>query len=99
MVPFEGMKGEHAPETDVTRCHQVLEYGDEFESSFLRLDRCFLALIRVNTLVVDFLESTEIAFSQICLAGQEGKLIQSNCLTTAFSVPQAGRRIGYLKTR
>ena len=32
----EGMKGEHTPETDLTRCHQDLEVGDKFESSHLR---------------------------------------------------------------
>ena len=33
-----------------TRCHQVLEEGDKFESSFLWLDRCcFLALQGVDT--------------------------------------------------
>ena len=32
-----------------------------------------------HTLVVDFLECTEIAFSRICLPGREGKLFQSNC--------------------
>ena len=32
------------------RHHQVLEEGDEFESSFLSLDRCcFLAVLRVDT--------------------------------------------------
>ena len=53
MVPFEvmgGMEGEHTPEKDLTRHHQVLEEGDKFESSFLRLDRCcFLALLKVDT--------------------------------------------------
>ena len=52
-MPFEvreGMEGEHTPETDVTRCHQILEEGDKFESSLLRLDRsCILALLRVDT--------------------------------------------------
>ena len=51
--PFEvrkGMEGEHSPEMDFTRHQQVLEEGDKFESSFLRLDRCcFLALLRVDT--------------------------------------------------
>ena len=35
VVPFvigEGMEGEHIPDTDLTRCHQVLEEGDRFES-------------------------------------------------------------------
>ena len=53
VVPFEvreGMEGEHTAETDLTRCHWVLEEGDMFESSFLRLDRfCFLAFLRVDT--------------------------------------------------
>ena len=52
MVPFEvreGMEGNHKPKTDLTRCHQVLEEGDKFESSFLRLARCFLALLRMDT--------------------------------------------------
>ena len=44
----KGMEEEHPPETDLTRCHHVLEEGDQFESSFLRLDRCFLALLRVD---------------------------------------------------
>ena len=37
--PFEvreGMEGEDAPETDLTRHHQDLEEGDRFESSDLR---------------------------------------------------------------
>ena len=47
---MEGMEGENALETDLTRHHQVLEEGDKFESPFLRLDRCcFLALLRVDT--------------------------------------------------
>ena len=52
MVPFEvreGREGEHTPKTDLTRLHQVLEEGDKFESSFLRLERCSLALMRVDT--------------------------------------------------
>ena len=37
-------------ETDLTSRHQVLEEGDKFESSFLRLDRCcFLALLSRHT--------------------------------------------------
>ena len=44
------MEGEHKPETDLTRCHEVSEEGDKFESSFLTLDRCcFLTLLRVDT--------------------------------------------------
>ena len=38
--PFEvrqGMEGEATPETDLIRCHQDLEEGDRFESSYLRL--------------------------------------------------------------
>ena len=53
MVPFEvrvGMEGERTQETDLTMCHQVLEEGDKFESSILRMDRCyFVALLRVAT--------------------------------------------------
>ena len=52
VVPLEGregMGGQHTLETDLTRSHRVLEDGDKFESSFLRLDRCFLALLRVDT--------------------------------------------------
>ena len=46
----EGMEGEHTPETDLTRCHQDFEEGERFESSDLRLERCyFLALLRVDT--------------------------------------------------
>ena len=60
MVPFEvreGMEGEHALETDLTRHHEVSEEGDKFESSFLRLFRlCFLALLRVDTLGAGFVE-------------------------------------------
>ena len=36
VVPFEmreGMEGEHTPETDLTRHHQVLEGGDKFEGA------------------------------------------------------------------
>ena len=51
------MEGEHTPETDLTRPHQVFEEGDKFESSFLRLFRlCFLALLRVDTLGAGFVE-------------------------------------------
>ena len=53
MVPFEereGMEGDHTPETDLRIHHQVLEDGDKFESSFLRLDRCcLLALLSGHT--------------------------------------------------
>ena len=66
--PFEVREGEHTPETELTRCHQDLEEGDRFESSDLRLERCcFLALLRVETLVLSFVEGNEIAFSWICL--------------------------------
>ena len=53
MVPFEEreeLEGEYTTETDFTRYHQVLEEGDEFESSFLRFGKCcFLAFRRVHT--------------------------------------------------
>ena len=69
--PFEvreGMEGQHTPETDLTQHHQDLEEGDRFESSDLRLERCcFLALLRVDTLVLSFVEGTEIVFSWIRL--------------------------------
>ena len=50
--PFEvreGIEGENTPETDLIRCHQDLEEGERFESSDLRLERCCLALLRVDT--------------------------------------------------
>ena len=50
--PFEvreGMEGEHTPETDLISRYQDLEEGERFESSDLRLERCFLALLRVDT--------------------------------------------------
>ena len=60
VVPFEvrgEVEGEHTPETDVTRHHQVLEEGEKFESSSVRLYRCcFLAPLRVDTLVAGFME-------------------------------------------
>ena len=53
VLPFEergGMEGEQTPETDFTRCHQILEKGDKFESSFLRFGRCcFVPLLRMDT--------------------------------------------------
>ena len=52
-----------------------------------------------HTLVMDFLECTEIAIGQICFPEREGKLFQSNCLSTGFSVPWVGIREGYLKMR
>ncbi len=42
VYPFEvreGMEGEQKQETDLTRCHQDLEEGDRFESSFLSVER------------------------------------------------------------
>ena len=69
--PFEvreWMEGEHTPETDLTKCHQDLEDGDRFESSDLRFKRCcFLAVLRGDTLVTNFVEGTEIAFSWMSL--------------------------------
>ena len=63
--PFEVMEGERTPETDITRYNQDLEEGDRFESSDLRFERCcFLALLRVDTLL-SFMEGTEIALSWI----------------------------------
>ena len=44
------MEVEHTPEINLTRCHQVFEKEDKFESLFLRLDRCcFLDLLRADT--------------------------------------------------
>ena len=67
---------ESVHQTDLTRHHQILEKGDKFESSFLRLDRCFLALLRVdNTLVASFVEWFEVAFGWICHPGGNCKLV------------------------
>ena len=64
---MEGMEGEHSPETDLIRCHQDLEEGERIESSDLSLERCcFLALLRVDTLVLSFMEGTEITLSWVC---------------------------------
>ena len=50
VVRFEEREGEYTPVTDLTRHHQVLQEGDKFERSFLRLDTCcFLSLLRVHT--------------------------------------------------
>ena len=63
-----GDGGVHFPETDLSRHLQDLEEGGRFESSDLRLERCcFLALLRVDALVLNFVEGTEITFSWICL--------------------------------
>ena len=74
MVPFEvreGMEGEHTPERDLTRHHQVLEEGVKFESSFLRLDRCcFLALLREDTYLLWALWN-DLKFPSVGFAFQE----------------------------
>ena len=76
-------------------CRQVLEELDKFESSFLRLDRwLFSGSESGQTLVLGSLECTEIAFGRISLPERDGKLFQSNSLTTGFSAPWAGRRVG-----
>ena len=54
----------------------------------------FSASPEVDTLVLSFMEGTEIT-----LSWDEGKLFQDNCLTTSFSEPWAGGRVGQLKTR
>ena len=68
--PFElrkGREGDHTPETDLIRRHQDLEEGERFDSSDLRLERCcFLAPLRLDTLVPSFLEGTEITLSWVC---------------------------------
>jgi len=60
VVPFEerkGMEREHTPEIDLTRCHHVLEEGNKFESSFLRLDTLFSCSPEgIHTLVVGFVD-------------------------------------------
>ena len=63
-MPFEeGIEGEDTLETDLIRHHQVLEKEDKFKISFLSLDRCFLALLRVDTRLLQiFLKSTEIFY-------------------------------------
>ena len=93
VMPFEErerMEGEHTPEKDLTRHPQVLEEGDQFESSILRLDKCFLSFLRVDThLLRAFWNALRLPLVRlgISLLGREGKLFQSNCLTTGFSVP------------
>ena len=60
VVPFEereGIEGEHTQDTDLTRHHQVFEERDRFESSPFKLDKCcFLAFLRVDTLLLGFVE-------------------------------------------
>ena len=43
------------------------------------------------TLVLSFMEGTEITLSWVCF--------QNNCLATSFSESRAGGRVGQLKTR
>ena len=46
----EGTERGHVPETDLTRCHQVLDVGDKLKSSIFRLDTCcFLAILTMDT--------------------------------------------------
>ena len=75
MVPFEErerMEVAHTPDTDLTRRHQVLKEGEKCENSFLRLDRCFLALLRVDThLLQNFLNALRLP--SVRLAFQEEK--------------------------
>ena len=84
VVPFqvrEGIEGKHTPDPD--KVPPGYGGGRQILSLLLRLDRCFLPLLRVDTciLVADFLECTE-AFGQIFLPGEEGKSFQGNCLIT-----------------
>ena len=69
LQPFEvreGMEGEHIPETHLTGCHQDLEERKRFKSSDLRLERCFLALLSLDThTLTSFMEGTEITLSWI----------------------------------
>ena len=62
------MKGEHSPETDLTRRHQDLEEGDRFESSDEIRKMLFSGSPEGRyTLVTSFVEGTEITFSWISL--------------------------------
>ena len=87
MQPFEvkeGMKGEHTPETDLTRClHELLE-GGRFESSDLRLERCFLALLRVDTHLFSALWKE----LRLCSVGLAFHGVKASCFRTTAS-PQA----------
>ena len=47
-----------------------------------------------HTLIADFVECTEIAFGCINLLGREGKLFQSKCFTTRFSILWSRRVVG-----
>ena len=77
MVPFEvrkRMEGKHTPET---RNHQVLEEGDKFQSSILRLDRCFLALPRGDTHLLQALWN-DLRLPSVRFAFQEEKATASS---------------------
>ena len=85
--PFEvreGMEGEHTPETDLIRRHQDLEKGERFESSDLSLERCFLALLRVETHLLRAFWK-ELRLPSVGFAFHEAK---ASCFRTTAS-PQA----------
>ena len=72
--PFEVMEGKLTLEADFTGRRQDLEEGDRFESSDLRLERCcFLALLRVDTLVSRFVEGTELILPSVGFVFHEAK--------------------------
>ena len=52
------MEEEHTPETDLTRCHQVLGFGGKFESSLFVIGEILFSVSRESrpTLVAGFLE-------------------------------------------
>ena len=75
------MEEEHTPEMDLTRHHQDLKEGDRFESSDLRFEGCcFLALLRVDTLILSFME--ELRLPSVGFAFHEAK---ANCFSTTAS--------------
>ena len=62
------MEGEHSLETDQTRRHHDLEEGDRFECSDEIRKMLFSGSSEGrHTLVLSFVEGTEIAFSSISL--------------------------------
>ena len=85
--PFEvreGMEGEHTPETDLTRHHQDLEDGERFESPDLRLERCFLAILSLDTHLYRALWK-ELRLPSVGFAFHE---VKASCFRTIAS-PQA----------
>ena len=56
-------------------------------------------LVAMRLLSLRFWNALRLLSVRFCLPGREGKLFQSNCLTTGFSVSWVGRRGGKLKMR